>query len=818
MTLPTYKSEQELETSGDLVQRFEPVNANVPNRAHLVNAESRDFLAMYQRIMSTIQFGTAPSLRWDNANSRLEISGSSLELHYTVEDLISAGPVLRKISIVSGSHNLGGGNKIFTVPIGLTADSVVPLGGIDRYVSDEQFRLVLKTIASVSGREATFSRFVFARRVGSSLVLFNGLVLRDLVQVTNGFRDSEYAGDTAFAGLTKIINQDRNLVFIGGGDIEFSIPVATQASIIASLPLKIVMPTGVTITINNLHVGAGVGLTSTDNKIVLGVSLNRDASDFKSAQKYTLAEISSANNNILVLGIWDVANSRFHWVQGSQYRPGDRFPLGLPSAVDPELFIEELVPYLVYETGADALSGPLQLPPATDRVAFVVDAATRREVRIITRDSVQYSDASLFDVEYPSETLLAGEVAVDSVKPLSGDTVFVLDDVGAPGIASMLAVETEEIRLGSGATLPIVDSGLGDTVKLTVNTVETTGNITAGVSLYAEDSVFAITGNISAANGDVLALTGNVVAATDVTAGVDVVAYGNVTATGHVLIGGSAGVAQVRSPEAEFRFMDELASSYRDARLKDLSVGLVGFADTGGDGYHRVRVFAGGDDNLVIYGSVGASATLDIEQVRTDILSSALATITVNPNLDVQGNVRIKSLVTLDRAAAIGLLPEAVTVRPVGAGTEDFTAVNARDIVLSSTGGGTPRIIRNANTTADAIEVRESSAGDLDPVVATNTAHAFCTYEVGVGTAGDFNISLSSVTPPNVVTFTMTRPLAAVAGAVAVATSTDSSISPNPRIFVTDFPGVNTVRVRCYDTAGSGATGDFSLVVFGQGV
>ena len=459
MALPEYKSEQEMVDDDDVVQRFEPVNAEVPDRGLVLNAEGRDFLSVYSRVLQTIEFGSTPDLLWTGTALRIDpIAGAqNLVLKYTLEDYDVAGGVQRTVTIERGDYAFGG-RTIMVIPLDFSSDLVVtPLGGQAKFFStDDDLQQYLKGQVDAGSRRDAFDAFVFARVVGGSLRLFNKVTLRTGVIVEDGYRDTEYAGDALFDALSRRVNQDRNLIWYGGGAIEWT-PGTGQ--VISEQTPTILLPTDRTVQITNLK----TGITLTPAEPLLVVSLNRVGSGSVAAQKASRAAIAETNNNVLVLAIWETGDDHLHWFEGTQYRPGDKFPLGLPSAVDGFTVSELIVPFYVYPDAATA-HGDTSLD-GSDRVVWI-SLGGGLVLRPETDASLAFSDTTEGDPAIPSVQIVANVMTVrsgisnpygdeiveffestpgtyidtrqrsayidDSIRPVTGTDVLFLDDAGDP--------------------------------------------------------------------------------------------------------------------------------------------------------------------------------------------------------------------------------------------------------------------------------------------------------------------------------------------------------------------------------------------------
>ena len=411
MTVPQYQSRQELELGGDLVIPLEPVSADAPNRGSVALANGMDYVTILQRAHQSLYFGTAPRMLWENSTGKLTIE-NDLVLKYVLDDFSGTLPVSRYVTLKPTTWDFGA-SQLMVIPLGIDSSATLwPTSGgggtvdppsegqIKLFATEAEAQQFFKAEAS---RQTALKYIVFARRAGSSLQLFNGLVLRDGAAVED-FRDEEYAGDATTAATRALLNQDRSLHIHGGGAVSMNhvgtnFVVTALSNVFVTLPGGAVTEvTGLTGAGKKLHVGAPV----------LAVELNRTPGSTvtANAQPVSWASLAASKDNLVGLAYLDYntttpAISIVRWREGSGYTSTMSYPLGMPYALSAAFLIGLFTSGQVFPTDVDADLGVPALTPdgssPNEQVAFVVDKAiypgapSRSRIRLVTRDSLDDS-------------------------------------------------------------------------------------------------------------------------------------------------------------------------------------------------------------------------------------------------------------------------------------------------------------------------------------------------------------------------------------------------------------------------------------------
>lgn len=476
MTTPSaYLSKAELadidptDNKPKLVVPGESVVAEAPNRGHNAIANSVDFLAKIHRAQQSMVITSSPDLTWNNATKQLTITGN-LELSYTIDDPSMLVAVSRKTTLSSGSYDFGVGT-IMMIPFGIDNDvtispsgaaSPASAGSVIYAADDAQLQSLIQAEVDAEGRERAYRFFVFARVVGTSLQLFNRIILRNGILVEDAVRDTEYGGDAAFQALSRRVNQDRGTIITGGGVITWLVDGLTgNGAVSASTQLQLRLPRGIVISTTN----AVSGVTLTPINHLLAINLSRTDSMSTTASMFATspAAVLASNDNILVLAYWDAATDNLHWFEGTVYCDGDVFPIGQPNKPDPEEFLLDQVPFFVFP---DGFTADAALPPGDARVAYVAKShagplgASTRLWRAVDRFSLDKSIGVFASPDVASESFEAQTFVGNFLQALSGDTITVYDEFGIPGGLSALFAQLTEIHTDTtgGGVVDVLDA------------------------------------------------------------------------------------------------------------------------------------------------------------------------------------------------------------------------------------------------------------------------------------------------------------------------------------------------------------------------
>lgn len=365
-----FSSKDEI-VSGSLVVPGEPVNAEAPNRGTEALAGSTDVLLKLLRIQNSLQIASACSLQWNNATSTLTIGNTALVLR--------ASGMGQTLSMSIGSYVWpGSANLMLTpLPLGEVNLSATPGGGggavvtpsdqgdIEFFATDAALDAYVETVRTTEGANFATRFFVFARRTGTSLQLFNGLILRNGVTVAPNFEDQEYVGIQAPAALHQKIWRDRSFALISGEDPVSGLweePSPGQVEVTLS------WQTFGVIKFNPASLGGAISVPPGSLTLTQGQSLilsvpstgvgSLSALPFSDL---TVPSTDPQNDTRVLLGV--VSNSGIYFVTGDRLPAPDSFPgttstfLGIDGAKS--------------QTWADSETMPLE--PLRRRVERVVD-------------------------------------------------------------------------------------------------------------------------------------------------------------------------------------------------------------------------------------------------------------------------------------------------------------------------------------------------------------------------------------------------------------------------------------------------------------
>lgn len=399
MTIPTYLSEPELGGAGKLVVPNEPVVADAPNRGTSATADSVDFLALIQRAHQTLALGSAPTMQWDHTALTLTLS-DDLILRYVVDDPEEPVAVTRTVTLRRGTWRFNS-SALLALPLGLESSISITAGRVatpstygtaQYFTNDGAAQQFYRAQTQTNGRDAALRYFTFARRVGTSLVLFNGLVLRDGIDVVD-LADTEYVGLGSDLELNQRINEDRNTVLTGAGTTTMTTSGANRVLTTVS-ELRLITANNATTRITN----STSGMVVTPANPVLAVTLNRVAgtSATATAAATSWASVADTGNNTFVLGYWNQDEDIFRFIEGSAYRSGDSYVLGAPFALTATYLIEIINSELIYASDAGAHAG---IPAGSSRLSWVITGANRQILRPVTRDSIDVSGPGGLPIE-----------------------------------------------------------------------------------------------------------------------------------------------------------------------------------------------------------------------------------------------------------------------------------------------------------------------------------------------------------------------------------------------------------------------------------
>lgn len=444
ITTPPFVSNTELAVSGSLVAPGEDVDADSVNRGHNALSKGTDYLALLQRVHQSLTLASAPRMTWSATSASLTLE-SDLTLRYVVDLPGSSLAVTRTVVLRRGVWSFGAGNEIMLLPLVLdgSADTVTffpngtssPAGhGGRQYLTDEAAaQQFLRSVSAAQGQKASLRYIVLARRAGTSLQLLNRHVLRTGVAVEN-LSDEGYSGEAQVVEIKALINRDRAMTLVGGGQALFT-QVGASAQVITTAAVRLLHAGGRVTTIANLT--TGVLLTPANPVLICTVS--RTASTTAEARASNWSDVSAAADNQVVLGAWDLTENIFRWRDGSGFRFEEQYAIGLPHALSATYLIEIITDEFVYPSDAAAHASLTGMTP-TDRLAFVVTGTDREVVRPVTQDSVTVSGPAGAAVE----RVRAKGVRVEEIE------AALLDPFGRPsvltkpvgGLSAVAAVET----------------------------------------------------------------------------------------------------------------------------------------------------------------------------------------------------------------------------------------------------------------------------------------------------------------------------------------------------------------------------------------
>lgn len=513
--LPRFLAQTELATLDPLtnvpalVVPQEYVRAAAPNRGHLALGGNTDWLAMMQRVHQTLSWGDAPAALWQHSTATLTLS-ADLPLTYTVDDPTTATAVRRTV-LKAGTWNFAGAS-ILAVPLGLDVPltEVQPNGAVTPstygqaqwFADDAAAQAFFRTLSTATpfGRESALRYVVVARRVGTTLQLV-GQTLRSGAQLEAGLRDAEYSGDAQVTLLGRRINQDRNLILMGGGDITVS-PASGGVTVVCTLnTLRVLVPGGY---VTSYPSGTSpYTLTAASNGLFGTFSRTASTTGVLSVGPASLA--SRDLEGQLLLAVWDPADNVLRWMDGTAYRPLDSFPLGLPFSPAPAVLAEELATVSVFPSDAAADAG---MPVGADWVGFVVEGTDRNEIRLTTREALTLQDTPAHEV------LRAGAVRVSQLRlPATSSTIRVRDTAGtadAPFGCSILYSTELRHSVTVGDTLltdPLHTTTVTADTQVTTPLVAGGGGITeigasgAGVRVDTANSIVTLPGELRSRDG-----------------------------------------------------------------------------------------------------------------------------------------------------------------------------------------------------------------------------------------------------------------------------------------------------------------------------
>lgn len=640
MTIPPFLSESELDAAGKLVVPNEPVVASAPNRGTLAAADSVDFLALLQRAHQTLVLSTAPAMTWDQTALTLTL-GDDLVLRYVVDDPEQGVAVVRSVTLRRGTWRFNSAN-LLVVPIGIESSISITAGrvatpsiyGTAQYFTDEgAAQQFYRAQTQTNGRDAALRYINFARRVGTSLVLFNGLVLRDGVTVEN-LVDAEYAGFAADAALKQLINEDRNILLTGAGTTTFTVSGSNRVVATAS-GLDVHTANNAITRVNNI---AG-GITLTPTNPVLAVALNRVAGTTTTVSAVTTnwSGIADTGDNTVVLGYWDQTEDIFRFREGSGYRPGDSYVLGAPFALSATYLIEIINTELIYPADANAFAG---IPAGSTRLAWVITGSDRQILRPVTYESIQDSGPGGLPVEVIRlKRLVSTQIDPSDVGRLdiilSGGTTFYPVRMDRAELDSIRGRTVTEIPFRDLADSAYIDTRAAQVIgqtRLVSNVVRARSLATAIAMQDAAGSPATVnlgTVSISSSTG-VVNNSGTTLTFIDTTTvsgfsntrHQDVIADGALRTDGNNTVAGSQvrGVTSISFRNAaDSAFINGRANRYESAELQlfsdaTLTTLRARLRSTLVSGSTRVEVQSSGGLTSIVELGVGKVAT---EQLRT---------------------------------------------------------------------------------------------------------------------------------------------------------------------------------------------------------
>ena len=500
MTLPRYIANNELEIIDPVtnkpvvVVRKEPVRAEAPNRGTFALSDALDSLQMHSRIQQTLHFRTTPTMKWTAASRRWALSSGPLTLGYVLDYPGTDTPVVRETTLLPGNYVFPAGRRIMLVPLGLTGNvtlgpnsgvtgpvpaPVVPPGGSPPFyylANHAELAQQLRNL-SVDGRDASLRYIVLAQTSGTALVIKGTHVLRDGVEVVQGYQDSEYQGTEVFNELRGKINRDRNVLVLGGGEVSCSPSGASSMFVQTSLPLRVVSPRGVVHSVPGLQ--TGVTLTPATPNLVIDLSTTGGpATPAATPQVVADSAIQQDQLQRLLLARLDSASGqrRVIWRDGSVYAPNEAYPLGMrPFRTSAEI-AADIVPFYVYDDAGDVVSDP-DISPGDRRIVAV------RGGNNVTDPRIRFSSREILDEDLAvREILEVGGIDATGDSEIAGN-LGIGGDLQVTGQASadVLVADTvladevfvgQDVEIGGDLTVD------GDT--LLRGLVQTEGDVTLG--------------------------------------------------------------------------------------------------------------------------------------------------------------------------------------------------------------------------------------------------------------------------------------------------------------------------------------------------